>query len=130
MAIREIGKISPKIRVTKTPIQVASHAQKYNKRQKQKFDDKSKDIKRNPRTSIHNTTTIDFIMGISYTPSNDQVIQVNNDAIFNKECHSEQVIQVNDIINASSLSEIHNIEWDLDDIVFEEDLFITPSVPR
>jgi hypothetical protein len=42
--------------VTKTPIQVASHPQKYYKRQKQKFDDKSKDIKRNPRTSIHDTT--------------------------------------------------------------------------
>jgi hypothetical protein len=75
--------------VTKTPIQVASHPQKYYKRQKQKFDDKSKDIKRNPRTSIHDTTTIDFIMGISYTPSNDQVIQVNNDATFNKECNKE-----------------------------------------
>jgi SHAQKYF class myb-like DNA-binding protein len=52
--------ISQKYVVTKTPTQVASHAQKYYKRQEQKFDDKSKDIKRKPRTSIHDTTTIDF----------------------------------------------------------------------
>jgi hypothetical protein len=32
------------------------------------------------------------------------------------------VIQVNNDNNASSSSEIHDIEWDLDDIVSEEDL--------
>ncbi|KAK2442038.1 transcription factor DIVARICATA [Trifolium repens] len=121
--------ISQKYVVTKTPTQVASHAQKYYKRQEQKFDDKSKDIKRKPRTSIHDTTTIGFIMGISYTPSNDQVIQVNND--FNKEYDREQVIQVNNDNNVSSSSEFHNIEWDIDDIVItEEDLSIIFDMPN
>lgn len=80
---------------TKTPSQVASHAQKYEKRQKQKLDDDSKKIKRKPRPSIHDITILDLLSDDSYTWSFDQDDN-NNDGslpltIFNQECDQDVV---------------------------------------
>ena len=85
---------------TKTPPQVASHAQKYEKRQK--HDNDSKNIKRKLRASIHDITTLDLLgSDESYAwLFGDQVIQDDNNnngslsesQTFNQECHQDEVV--------------------------------------
>lgn len=49
--------------VTKTPSQVASHAQKYHKRKMQEVEVEKREIKRKPRVSIHDRTIDDALLG-------------------------------------------------------------------
>jgi hypothetical protein len=86
---------------TKTPSQVASHAQKYEKRQKQRLDDDSKNIKRKLRGSIHDITTLDLLgSDDSYAwLFGDQVIEDDNNnngslsvTNFNQECDKDHEV--------------------------------------
>ncbi|AES71105.2 putative transcription factor MYB-HB-like family [Medicago truncatula] len=86
---------------TKTPPQVASHAQKYEKRQKQRLDDDSKNMKRKLRASIHDITTLDLLgSDDSYAWFfGDQVIEDDNNnnrslsvTTFNQECDQDHEV--------------------------------------